>query len=136
VTIRAAIEDDLPAIAAIQAASPEMSAWDPPGYLEYNCRVAVMGGLIAGFLVSREVATGEREILKVAVHPTYRRHGVARKLVQEELASYQGTWFLEVRESNAAAINLYRSLGFMSVVRRQQYYENPAEAAIVMRFLS
>jgi ribosomal-protein-alanine N-acetyltransferase len=41
--------------------------------------------------------------------------------------------FLEVRESNEAALKLYRKLGFGEIGRREKYYENPEETAIVMR---
>jgi ribosomal-protein-alanine N-acetyltransferase len=53
------------------------------------------------------------------------------------LAEARGiTWFLEVRESNSAAINLYKTLGFLTAGRRENYYHDPQEAAIVMRLLS
>ena len=53
------------------------------------------------------------------------------------LAEVRGiNWFLEVRESNEAAINLYKTLGFMTAGRRQNYYHDPSEAAIVMRLFS
>ena len=45
-------------------------------------------------------------------------------------------WFLEVRESNDAAINLYKTLGFAATGRRENYYSEPPEAAIVMRVFS
>lgn len=139
-TIRSAEPGDLADIAAIQALSPEISAWEPGAYLDYDCRVTVVGGRVAGFLVTRQVGPGEREILNVAVDPAYRRKGVARRLIQEELSCRSGTpggiWFLEVRESNAAAVRLYEALGFSEVGRRKDYYKNPAETAIVMRILS
>jgi ribosomal protein S18 acetylase RimI-like enzyme len=47
-----------------------------------------------------------------------------------------GTVFLEVRESNKAARNLYLSLGFQELGRRPEYYETPLEPAIVMKFHS
>ena len=52
------------------------------------------------------------------------------------LARAQGAWFLEVRASNAAAIQLYESAGFHRAGRRPDYYADPAEDAIVMRFFS
>jgi ribosomal-protein-alanine N-acetyltransferase len=136
VTIRRAGPGDLAAIAGIQARSPEMSVWDPAGYLDYDCRIAVSDGRVAGFLVTREVGPGEWEILNVAVDPAYRRKGLAQRLIQGELSGRTGAWFLEVRESNAAAISLYKGLGFREAGRRKNYYKNPAETAIVMRFLS
>lgn len=133
--IRPASAADLDRLREIQAACPEASPWNP---LDYDCLVEVgqAPGLPSGFLVSRQIAPGEREILNVAVDPSNRRKGIGRTLVQAELARSKGTWFLEVRESNQAAIGLYRSLGFEPAGRRPDYYHTPAEAAIVMRFLS
>ncbi len=134
--LREAVREDLDAIAAVQAASPEASAWNPADYLKYDCRVAVIDHRIAGFLVSRAIADGEREILNVAVAPADRRRGIGRALVENELARGRAEWFLEVRESNRAAINLYISMGFEIAGTRADYYHDPSEAAIVMRFFS
>jgi ribosomal-protein-alanine N-acetyltransferase len=132
VTIRRATDDDLPAIGLIQGAS----SWKPAAYLNYDCRVAIVDNLVAGFVVSRETAPGEREILNIAVAPARRRQGIAKRLLEAEIAGSCGTWFLEVRESNSAAINLYKTLGFQPAGHRQDYYNDPTEAAIVMRFFS
>ena len=135
-TIRTATPADLDAIAAIQNNSPEASHWNPADYLDHDCLVAETDhGDIAGFLVSRDLA-GEREILNVAVSPVHRRLGLARELVHAELARPAAAWFLEVRESNRPARNLYIREGFREVGKRPGYYENPPESAIVMRFLS
>jgi len=134
--IRAVRLADLAAIAAIQAASPEASQWNPADYLKHDCRVAEVKGCVAGFLVIREVGPDEREILNLAVDPAERRTGIARGLLADALASAPGSWFLEVRASNAAAIQLYESAGFQIAGRRSGYYREPAEEAIVMRFFS
>ena len=136
VTIRPARFADLAAIAAIQAAAPEAAHWNPADYLAHDCRVADAAGRVAGFIVTREVAPGEREILNLAVDPVERRTGIARGLVRDALARAQGAWFLEVRASNAAAIRLYESAGFHRAGRRPNYYYEPAEDGIVMRFFS
>jgi ribosomal protein S18 acetylase RimI-like enzyme len=136
ISIRPAVGEDLQHIFAIQATAPEASQWNADDYLAFSTHVALMGGRIAGFLVSRQVADGEREILNVAVDPGRRRRGVARELIREELARWPGTHFLEVRESNAAARRLYESLGFEQVGARPAYYENPTETGIVMRIFS
>ena len=131
--IRAATVDDLPAIAEIQGSS----SWDPRSYLDHDCSVAVSDGKIAGFLVSRHTVPDEREILNIAVAPPFRRQGIAKELLQEQMGRWPSkNWFLEVRESNVAAINLYESIGFRPSGRRPDYYTNPAEAAIVMSFFS
>jgi len=136
VTIRPATPADLAAIAAIQAASPETSQWESGDYLENDCVVAVAEGRVTGFLASRRVAPDEREILNVAVDRDQRRKGIARALLEHELARGRGQWFLEVRASNVAAIHLYENAGFEHCGRRPGYYQQPAEEAIVMRFFS
>jgi ribosomal-protein-alanine N-acetyltransferase len=134
--IRAATRDDLAAIAAIQAASPEASQWDPASYLDYDCLVAIEDDHVAGFLVSRQTAPGEREILNLAVAPFERRRSVGRRLIAAELERSRGQWFLEVRESNAAARNLYKACGFQEAGRRDSYYHDPPESGIVMKLIS
>jgi len=135
--IRTAVPGDLAAIAAIQKASPEASQWTAESYLDHDCRVAVSHGRVVGFLIARATAPDEREILNIAVEPAVRRAGIGRILVETVLAEARGlAWFLEVRESNLAAINLYETLGFSAAGRRENYYHEPPEAAIVMRLFS
>ncbi len=132
-TVRAATVEDLAAIAEIQAQSPEASQWDPKSYLGYDCLVAEDSDIL-GFLVTRQTAPGEREILNLAVDPSQRRRGVARKLLEAELGRQKNQWFLEVRESNVGAIKLYQSAGFRVAGRRESYYRDPPETGIVMKF--
>jgi ribosomal-protein-alanine N-acetyltransferase len=132
-TVRAADSGDLEAIAAIQALSPAASQWDAAGYVKYECTVAV-DSRVLGFLVARQTAPDEREILNVAVDPAERRRGVASALLREELRREKTQWFLEVRESNVGAIRLYERAGFRVAGRRESYYSDPPEPAIVMKF--
>jgi ribosomal-protein-alanine N-acetyltransferase len=97
--------------------------------------VAEVEGRVVAFLVTRETAPGEREILNLAVTAEFRRHGIARAMLREVLGT-PGDWFLEVRESNAAAIALYRAMGFRVAGARPAYYIQPVEPGIVMRFRS
>ncbi len=136
IELRPARAADLDAIWAIQATAPEASQWTRDDYLTYDCTVAVTDGRMVGFLVSRYIGQGEREILNIAVHPEFRRAGVATELIQAELKLWPGEHFLEVRQSNTPARTLYRRLGFQEVGVRPGYYENPPEPGIVMRFLS
>ena len=138
--VRSATAEDLDAIGRIQAASPEAAQWLLGAYLEFECTVAVLGQIV-GFLVARQTAPDEREILNLAVDPAYRRRGIARRLLEHQLIEHRlrqakVSWFLEVRESNAPAIRLYESLGFLACGRREDYYSNPVEAGIVMRIYS
>ncbi len=136
IEVRAAAPSDLDKIWAVQCTSPEASQWHREDYLAFDCYLATWDGEIAGFLVSREVAHREREILNVAVHPEFRRLGVAQALIRSEIERFPGEHFLEVRASNHAARELYERLGFQQVGVRPGYYDNPPETGIVMRFLS
>jgi [ribosomal protein S18]-alanine N-acetyltransferase len=131
--IRPITAADLTAIATIQSLSPEAAQWTPADYLAHDCRVAEADGAVAGFLAARQVAPGEWEILNLAVAPSQRRRGVARALVSSLLSERRATFFLEVRESNSAALAFYASAGFRPITKRPQYYHNPVEAAIVMQ---
>ena len=78
----------------------------------------------------------EAEILDVVVPEKQRRQGHAYRLLREFLlfANKRGVQdlFLEVRESNVAALALYRKLGFAPSGRRPNYYHQPHEAALLL----
>ena len=87
--------------------------------------VATVGGRIAGY--SSAVADAERaELVSIAVHPRYRRHGVARALLTRTVALLRGEgvrqFWLTVRPANTDAIRLYASFGFVHVRRVKDYY--------------
>ena len=127
---------DLDAIARIQAASTQAAQWPPADYLQHDLFVATSGSAVIGFLVTRPLAAGESEILNLAVATEHRRQGVARALIQSCLSDFRGDVFLEVRESNLAAKEFYKSLGFEEFIVRPQYYSQPSESGIVMKFHS
>ena len=95
--------------------------------------VALDGGQVVGYVGSQTVLQ-EADMMNIAVADSHRRQGIARKLVEElirQLDAYQLT--LEVRQSNAAAISLYDSLGFAQVGLRKNYYQKPKENALILR---
>jgi ribosomal protein S18 acetylase RimI-like enzyme len=136
VEMRRVVPEDIDRIQVIQATAPEASQWTREDYLNYDCHVALVNGAVAGFLVSRRIDETEREILNVAVHPEMRRAGIASELIRAEVRRWPGTHFLEVRESNVPARQLYRRLGFEETGSRPDYYDTPPESAIVMRIHS
>jgi [ribosomal protein S18]-alanine N-acetyltransferase len=139
--IRLATEADLDSVAEIQNSSPEAAHWNVHDYLAYDFRVAVSNNAVcenqvAGFAVARCVADDESELLNLAVHPAFRRRGVGRKLLAAIRSSHPGTLWLEVRESNAVALNFYKTLGFQENRKRLGYYHDSYESGIVMKFHS
>lgn len=78
----------------------------------------------------------EGHITNIAIHPDYRRMGMASKLlnhmldycVNQQISSLT----LEVRASNIAAQNLYKKYGFVEAGIRKAYYSDNKEDAIIM----
>lgn len=81
------------------------------------------------------IAADEMQILDLAVDERFRRHGLARLLIQSALKLAAGDGavhaFLEVRRGNEAGISLYNALGFADIGERRKYYKD-GEDAIVM----
>lgn len=131
--IRPLQPEDVTSVAVILERSPDAAQWDAAECLRYISFVAEIDGHVAGILTARSLPADETEILNLAVDPVYRRRGAARRLIRHFFLFFPGTCFLEVRESNAAAIQLYESIGFSRISKRPRYYTNPPEAAIVLR---
>lgn len=114
-----------------------------------NLGMLLPGGIGNGFVIvdeERNVAAAyggiicvldEGQILNIATHPEYRRRGLGRKIMETVIAHAmeKGITFitLEVRESNAAAIGLYESLGFYQVGRLKGYYDSPKEDGLILK---
>jgi ribosomal-protein-alanine N-acetyltransferase len=84
---------------------------------------------IVGFIVGIIYPDGKTingHILTIDVSPSHRRRGVGQMLLQEmEKIFVQKSvqaCLLEVKESNVAAISLYRKLGYEEIERLENYY--------------
>ena len=79
----------------------------------------------------------ELQLIDIASHPQHRRKGYARELLNELLSfarrEHKRLVLLEVRQSNEAAIRLYRSVGFVTTGVRRGYYSDTGEDALEMR---
>ncbi|MFQ9094678.1 MAG: ribosomal protein S18-alanine N-acetyltransferase [Ruminococcus sp.] len=93
---------------------------------------AKVDGKLCGYAaVSR---TGDAVNLDdIAVSPAFRRQGIGRQLLDWAHGQFpESEFWLEVRESNAAAIALYESAGYRQVGFRKRYYHAPEEGAVLM----
>ena len=78
--------------------------------------VAVENDRLAGYIGSQSVE-GEADVMNVAVHPDFRRRGIAEELCRQLVSVLNErdvhSLTLEVRASNAPAIALYEKLGLL-----------------------
>lgn len=161
VRVRPAEPDDLPRLVEIASHSATAAQWNQAEYLKLfsadepesqrqidagtktqpqsrTTLVVEQSGNVVGFIVGRQVED-EWEIENIAVTGSARRCGLGSRLVGEVLDLVRSRGgkivFLEVRESNRAARSLYEKWAFIEVGRRKTYYQNPAEDALVLKFI-
>ena len=98
--------------------------------------VALDGDQVVGYVGSQS-SCDETDIMNIAVHPDWRRRGIAEQLIDSLILELKKrgshALMLEVRVSNDPAIALYEKLGFQQVGRRKNYYRNPKEDALILR---
>src|SRR5262247_4868826 len=133
--------EDLDEVLEIERASFSMP-WSRGAFtyeIERNrvarCWVMREESRVVGYLCLWEVAD-ELHITNVAVHPAYRRRGIAREMLaavlDDAVRRSLSVVGLEVRPTNAEARALYESFGFRVVGRRRGYYYDTGEDALVM----
>jgi len=143
--VRAGTREDIPRLLELARESITASQWMladyenlfTPKLVQQSCLlVTEVAGVISGFLVARGL-DGDWEIENIVVTPDLRRHRLGTELMQAFLSHAGGfavkTVHLEVRESNAPARELYKSLGFAHVGHRKSYYSAPPEDAMVLK---
>jgi len=140
---REARSTDVSALAAI-----EVDAFSDPWTASAFAEVLRMSGARTTVMVDFNdapvaycvliTAADQGEIANLAVAKHAQRHGLARKLLADALAFANTrlivSVFLEVRESNAPALALYRSKDFREIGRRKGYYQRPPEDALVLQW--
>lgn len=140
--VREAIDADIDRVSVIEQVSFS-DPW-PRGGFEPLLRAprclfvvaqAAPGQSVSGYSVARWVED-EAELLNIAVANEERGKGIGGKLLDHVMAALETKGvrhiFLEVRDSNEAARELYRSRGFRELSRRTGYYRRPTEDAIVL----
>jgi len=140
--IRTANEDDVKAIAELER-NCFSAPWSEHSFNEEITgnklaiyAVAETGGKIIGY-AGIWVISGEGHVTNIAVHPDFRRKGIAGDLITTliEMSRMFGAceYTLEVSSSNDDAISLYKSLGFKEYGIRKEYYEDNSDALIMWK---
>ena len=112
------------------------------------CFTATDESGVIGYIVGRKIppegeiyriATAPEkrgEIYRIAVREDTRQRGIGYRLLSYALKTESGqgveTVFLEVRSKNEPARALYKAYGFKEISIRKNYYQNPADDAIIM----
>lgn len=139
-TIKPFITETAPLAAEVERISLGLEAWSAQGILD---TIAHNGHYLAAYIGDEFVGHGgftavldEGYITNIAIHPDHRRKGIAFSLTEsiKSKAKELGLSFLtlEVRESNLAAIKLYKKSGFEITAKRKNFYSDPKEDAILM----
>jgi ribosomal-protein-alanine N-acetyltransferase len=145
IAIRPATLADIAALLALQRRAPTSAQWNEDQYKDFfsdkgPSRLLLVAeappAQILGCLVAQHVAR-DWELENIVVTPELQRSGIGHRLlaalIESAKQSNSEAVFLEVRESNAAARRLYEKSGFHQTGRRNSYYSNPLEDAILYR---
>jgi len=146
ITIRRTRPGDIDRIARIEQVSFQ-DRWkaavfaEALTYFPETFFVATYRGNVIGFILGGLEDTGEEiygHICNLAVAPSCRQQGIARRLVEREeqqfaVALASGVQ-LEVRVSNRDAQQFYRRLGYRQVLRFAGYYANGEDALVMMKW--
>jgi len=140
----AEVPSDVAINSMVSQMSPSMTMIDgnPGGMIDHEAipkngnDFSIVGMIVIWMIID------EAHIATIAVHPNFRRQGIAKILVtaglDEAIKNKMKTATLEVRAGNLAAQTLYRQFGFESVGIRPRYYKDNAngvtayEDAIIM----
>jgi ribosomal-protein-alanine acetyltransferase len=136
---------DLPAVHAIEQ-QVQSHPWSPQLFLDsiaagHQCTVLERQGQLVGFCILQPVLD-EANLLLMAIKPSCQKQGLGYQLLEQSIDKLVSTRavqgcnmiFLEVRQSNQAAIALYEKLGFAQIDLRKNYYPTPSgkEHAVIM----
>ncbi len=155
--LRAVTREDIGAIAALERICFE-EPWPPVAFAQFveadgflaavdpggtRTESDLPDGALAGYVVttpSSQAPTTVAHIRNIAVDPAHRRRGLASRLLERSLQPYAMEGFararLEVRESNTAAIELYRDRGYEIARHIHEYYADGETALVMERTLA
>lgn len=133
-------EEDIPVITRMEKAIFSMP-WREEDFMEAlhnpkkNFIVAKRNEQIIGYCGVHQILD-EGEITNVAIAESYRRQGIAGRMLSYllEVGYSMGidSFTLEVRAGNKGAVRLYENAGFLVEGIRKNFYDKPKEDALIM----
>ena len=141
ITVRELSIKDLEAVVDIEQSIFSLP-WSKEGF---QSGMELEGSLFLVAVIDREIlgyigiytSFDEGQITNVAVKKSHQNIGIGKALVKESIKWCEihriEHFTLEVRKSNAKAIHLYETLGFVKIGSRKGFYEFPTEDGIVMK---
>lgn len=140
--IRQMNETDLPAVAELESTAYAYP-WSEGSFRDSlrsgdECWLLELNGELAGHGVITTVVD-DATVLNIAIHPRYQKRGLGQKMLAHLLDGTRQlgakNCFLEVRQTNTAALALYARAGFKEVGRRRNYYpaDEGREDALVLQ---
>ena len=140
VLVRPAVEDDVPAVTALEEQVFGVDAWSQESVREEltgprrHAVVAADDGEVVGYAVT--LRTDDLlDLQRIAVHPDRRRNGIARLLLDDvrQAGRVAGAhrMLLEVGAGNSAALAFYAAEGFVQIDRRPRYYRDGSDALVL-----
>lgn len=146
ITYRTATVLDLPVLVSLDREYFPYTAWPIEQFRSEisgktrHFQVAEDGGAIIGYAGAfLSSAGGDADLMTIAIHPKYRRQGLATSMINEleNWAKSRGasSMMLEVAVDNQEAIALYLKLGYQKLNIRKNYYGYGKDAQIMKRAL-
>lgn len=152
-TLRPMMEEDLPAVVAVENRWSYLSKWGIPGFRSALHNASTFACLVAEFSSPRKASNGScpdlagfavlglmpdhGELCDIVILPDHLGSGLGQMLLdfclQIVISNQLPALFLEVRQSNMRAIRFYEKNGFSIISSRKRYYQNPIEDAWVMK---
>ncbi|NLF71302.1 MAG: ribosomal protein S18-alanine N-acetyltransferase [Candidatus Anammoximicrobium sp.] len=136
------IRRDMPEVLDIENRSFEF-AWTEEDFIhclrQRNCigMVAEHDERVVGFMIY-ELHKNRLHVLNFAVHPEFRRRGVARGMIRKLIGKLspqrRNRILLEIRETNLAAQLFFRDAGFRAISVLREFYEDTPEDAYLMQY--
>jgi ribosomal-protein-alanine N-acetyltransferase len=141
ITVRGMLPDDLQQVFAIE----NLCYTTPWSFNSFKheiensdaiMKVALLNSKITGYVCIRKILD-MTHLMNIAVLPEFRRRGIGKMLLGNaigELKRLQPNTklTLEVRQSNIAAVRFYEKFGFQVTGKRNKYYREPEDDAIIM----